>query len=62
MDRVNALLSFLYTLLAGDCAAALEAVELRCVCRVYASGQAGQKLAGVGFNGRIEARWQTGWR
>lgn len=28
MDRVNALLSFLYTLLANDCAAALEAVGL----------------------------------
>ena len=48
MDRINALLSFVYTLLAHDCASALECVGLDSLCRLSPPGSARTQLAGSG--------------
>ena len=47
LDNVNALLSFAYSLLANDCAAALEAVGARRVRRLSAPRPPRQNLAGA---------------
>ena len=44
-DPVNALLSFSYTILANDCASALESVGLDPVCRIHAHGSLRQKIS-----------------
>ena len=48
LDRVNALLSFAYSLLGNDCAAALESGWAGCLCRLSASGSSGAHLTGAG--------------
>lgn len=57
LDNVNAMLSFGYSLLAGMCGSALEAVGLGSVCWIFSYRQTRTYVISPGSNGRIQKRY-----